>query len=278
MADKDSTAHIYSLLAARYAGSEWVYVTEVPDGTGSKKNRSADAVAIGLWGKNAKEFHAFEVKSSRSDWTHELQDMEKSRSWRNTVASFWLVAGRGVAKLEEVPPDWGFLEVAANGESLKIRKQPAVMPRDSVKLNVVAAMVRRAADMLPEIYKPELAEGRDQYQAGYTEGRLREKEIYKGTEKRLEHLEGVIKRLGVMMGQSVEFMGPDNVALKIMKAAMHGNIGHLLNRMKRACTGATQLQSSLTGISDELGATLAEIENFSKSALNSESVLINGQN
>lgn len=278
----DSTERIYQLLADRYSGGEWAYMQEVPDGTGSKKNRTADAIAIGLWGKNQKQFHAFEVKSSRSDWTRELEDPDKSASWRGVCSSFWLVAGRGVAKIEEVPPDWGFLEVSANGSSLKLRKQPATVVRPSVSLNVVGAIVRRALDTLPDRHKERLTEANDQYQLGYAAGRLREKTqaelAVNHVNNRTQHLEGVVKRLSDLMGQNVEYLQPDAIVARLVKAGTQGRLGAAFNQMRTVSKTIAQLQASLVGIDDRLVSVLSEFEKFDDPVKNTENLLTESEN
>ncbi len=147
----DTTSRIMSMLADRYTGSEWAYVTEVPDRVGGQTHRRIDAIAIGVKASNVGEFHGFEVKSSRADWKRDLEYPEKSKSWRNLVTSFWLVAGRGVAKLEEIPPKWGFLEVASTGTQLKIRKQPWEENRKDVPIEVVGSILKRGLATFPRV-------------------------------------------------------------------------------------------------------------------------------
>lgn len=147
----DTTSMIMSMLADRYKGSEWAYVTEVPDRVGDQAHRRIDAIAIGVKSSTVGEFHGFEVKSSRSDWMRDLEYPEKSKSWRNLVTSFWLVAGRCVAKLEEIPPKWGFLEVSCTGSRLKIRKQPWEEDRKEVPLEVVGLILKRGLNTFPKI-------------------------------------------------------------------------------------------------------------------------------
>lgn len=147
----DTTSKIMSMLADRYKGSEWAYVTEVPDCVGDQAHRRIDAIAIGVKSSTVGEFHGFEVKSSRSDWMRDLEYPEKSKSWRNLVTSFWLVAGRGVAKLEEIPPKWGFLEVSYTGSRLKIRKQPWEEDRKDVPVEVVGSILKRGLNTFPRI-------------------------------------------------------------------------------------------------------------------------------
>lgn len=255
---KDTTEAIHRMLADRYAGSEWAYLVEVPDGTGMKKQRTADAIAIGLWAKNAGQFHAFEVKSSRSDWTRELQEPEKSRRWREVCTSFWLVAGRGVAKLEEVPPDWGFLEVAANGESLKIRKQPLHVERGSVPLNLVGAMLRRGIDDLPAAAKKKLQDVDAAIQVAYAQGRDLERKQSERLSERARQLEATFSKLHTMFGRSPESLTNDDFAVKLFITAHKVGLSHMAFSMQSAQQQLSDWKAFVERLDERLGRAVAE--------------------
>lgn len=257
---KDSTEAIHRMLADRYAGSEWAYMVEVPDGTGMKKQRTADAIAIGLWAKNAGQFHGFEVKSSRSDWTRELQEPEKSRRWREVVTSFWLVAGRGVAKLEEVPPDWGFLEVAANGESLKIRKQPLHVERGSVPINVVGAMLRKGIDSLPVGASAKLQDVARDVRNSFESGRETERTINARVIARNEKLEAEMQRLSQLLGRHPEHITADDMVASVLKAANAGRLSNVTNVMRNAQTNVNNLIRGLGDLDQRFEGLIAEFE------------------
>jgi len=264
---KDTTESIHRMLAERYSGSEWAYLTEAPDGTGMKKQRTADAIAIGLWSKNAGQFHGFEVKSSRSDWTSELQNPEKSRSWRSVVTSFWLVAGRGVAKLQEVPPDWGFLEVANNGESLKIRKQPLHVARESVPLNYVGAMVRRAAEEMPHAVREQLRDVDGQLRKSYNNGRDAEKKIASWIVQRNEQLEAIMQNLTQLLGRSPEYLKADDMTVMLLKAAQSGRLSNVSNAMSNVLNSIKQFKQGIDGIDNRFETMIEEFNRISQEAV-----------
>ena len=257
---KDTTEAIHRMLADRYAGSEWAYLVEVPDGTGMKKQRTADAIAIGLWAKNAGQFHGFEVKSSRSDWTRELQEPEKSRRWREVVTSFWLVAGRGVAKLEEVPPDWGFLEVAANGDSLKIRKQPLHVERGSVPLNVVGAMLRKGIDDLPDGARKKLSDVDAAIQVAYAQGRDVERKQSERMAQRVQQLDAIFAKLHTMFGRSPESLTTDDFAVKLLSTAHKVGLSHMAFSMQSAQNQLSDWKTFVERLDDRLGKAVAEFD------------------
>lgn len=262
---KDSTEAIYKLLQDRYAGPEWAYLMEVPDGTGQKKQRTADAIAIGLWYKNAGQFHGFEVKSSRSDWQKELQEPYKSQSWRNVVTSFWLVAGRGVAKLQEVPPDWGFLEVATNGESLKIRKQPSHVDRPAVPLNVVGAMLRKGVDTIPHAAREKLRDVDGQVAKAYQNGRTVERGMHNGSVHRIEHLEAVIAEMGKVLGRSPEYLKFDDLTVAIVRAAQNGKLSNIKSSMNVMLRRLEDIRESISGLDTKFAGMIEEFDGIAAS-------------
>jgi hypothetical protein len=257
---KDTTEAIHRMLADRYTGSEWAYLVEVPDGTGMKKQRTADAIAIGLWAKNAGQFHGFEVKSSRSDWTRELQEPEKSRRWREVVTSFWLVAGRGVAKLEEVPPDWGFLEVATNGESLKIRKQPLHVERGSVPINVVGSMLRKGIDCLPVGVSAKLQDVARDVRKSYESGREDERRASTRLLERNKKLEAEMQRLSQLLGRHPEHITADDMVASVVKAANAGRLSNITNVMRNVQTNVTNILRGLSDLDTRVEGLIAEFD------------------
>ncbi len=270
---KDSTEAIYKLLQERYAGPEWAYLMEVPDGTGQKKQRTADAIAIGLWSKNAGQFHGFEVKSSRSDWQKELQEPYKSQSWRKVVTSFWLVAGRGVAKLEEVPPDWGFLEVATNGESLKIRKQPSHVDRPTVPLNVVGAMLRKGVDTIPHAAREKLRDVDAAVAKAYQNGRTTERGAHNGSVHRIEHLESVIAEMTKVLGRSPEYLKFDDLTVSIVRAAQNGKLSNIKGSMSRLLNRLEDIKECVNVLDTKFAGMIEEFESIASSEVTDAAIV-----
>ncbi|TXH42500.1 MAG: hypothetical protein E6Q97_35680 [Desulfurellales bacterium] len=213
------TAEIYELLAQKYAGGEWVFVTEVPDGTGSEKCRTADAIAVGCWQKTRGRLIGHEVKASRSDWKKECEQPEKSLLWRQQCSEWYLVAASGVAKLEEVPADWGFLEVSKKGDKLLTRRMSPAKDPGPISMNFLAAITRRALGHIPHETRKQLAEANDSYRSGYAAGKdSAEKAVehrLKATTERLEFAHKNMLAFGLNAYSSVD---PDSIEAKLYRA------------------------------------------------------------
>lgn len=104
-------------------GPKWCYMEHVHDGPGFQFQTTIDALAMCLWPSSGMPLHAFEVKTSRSDWRRELANPEKSAPWLAAADFFWVVAPPGVVKREELPEAWGLLE--ARGTGLRASVQAA---------------------------------------------------------------------------------------------------------------------------------------------------------
>lgn len=88
--------------------------------------------------------HGFEVKVSRGDWLRELRDPSKAEHWVRYCHHWWVVAPKGVVKLEELPPNWGLLQPA--GARLRAEvKAPLLTAEDMPSPFVIAitAAVRK---------------------------------------------------------------------------------------------------------------------------------------
>lgn len=83
------------------------------------------AVATGL--AKGYEVHGHEIKASRSDWLRELKKPGKSLFSMARCDYWWLAAPKGIAKAEEIPHGWGFMELGMNGFRV-VLKAPRLRP------------------------------------------------------------------------------------------------------------------------------------------------------
>lgn len=86
-----------------------------------------DLLCVGTWPSTKYVVHGYEIKASRSDWLRELKDPPKSAEGRAKVDHWWIAAPPGVVKREEVPEDWGWLEVTETGTYVQ-KPAPALRP------------------------------------------------------------------------------------------------------------------------------------------------------
>lgn len=165
-----TTEHLMVLLRHRHTGEQWTFFEEVPDSTGSDKVRTADALAMNLWPSQGRHLHGFELKVSRSDWLKEMQDFTKAHAIKRFCHRWWLVAPKGVAKIEEVPADWGWYAPTDAG-GLKVMRQASLLKPEPISDAFLASLCRQVfrqnkptEDKVIERLKSEA------YQRGYKDG------------------------------------------------------------------------------------------------------------
>jgi hypothetical protein len=127
---------LLELIAKRHEGSGWQVFTELPNGTGGRSTRRADAVAIGLWPSHKYEIHGYEIKHDRGDVRRELKDIAKSDAI-GRYCDYWslVVSDLSIIKDLLLPPTWGVL-VPERGElDLRGTGRPALVSRSRLRVH-----------------------------------------------------------------------------------------------------------------------------------------------
>lgn len=154
---------IRALLYKRYPHPQYAFFEEVSNGTGFHHTNYCDAVVCGLWPSAGLEIEGFEIKSKRGDWLNEMKRPSKSSAVYVYCHRWWLVAEKGVAKLDEIPVSWGFLELV-NGRFYK-RKTAPLLKSKMMTREFIASLLRRATeDVTPNMAVREL--NMDAYKRG----------------------------------------------------------------------------------------------------------------
>lgn len=133
-----SAADLFGMVKGAYPQPAWTVLSELRDGTGfSTAGQSCDAMAFGTWPSRGLRIVGFEFKSYRGDWLRELKMPAKAEKFCGYCDEWWLVTGSdNVAKLEEIPPSWGWAIGTQKG--LKRVKQPE--PRQPVAIERIFFM------------------------------------------------------------------------------------------------------------------------------------------
>lgn len=123
-----TTAEILSALREAHHNlpyrESWAFFDELRIGTGFGHNseQSIDAFAIALWPSNHWASHAYEIKTSRADFTKELRAPLKRRAALRYSNLFWFATPEGLVKPEEVPIEAGLVEVRWRGDGYPRRE------------------------------------------------------------------------------------------------------------------------------------------------------------
>jgi hypothetical protein len=140
--DKVTTPMVNAYMAATYSEANgYACLFEVANGTGSNASRSADIVVLNLWPSRGMDFNGYEVKTARSDWLRELKQPEKAWPVMQYMDRWWLLAAPGVAKLDEIPSNWGFMEFTGV-KSRVLKPAPKLEPK-AVTKTFLGALLRK---------------------------------------------------------------------------------------------------------------------------------------
>lgn len=151
-----NTERLREILRARFHDGAGGYTSalfeEVNDGVGFRGTGWLDVVTMGLWPSHGLELQGYEIKTSRSDWLREIKQPEKSSKFYARLDRFWLVTWPSVAKLEEIPSGWGWMEAVFDEKgagSLVVRKAAPINPSPELPdRTFFAALCRSAAKMV----------------------------------------------------------------------------------------------------------------------------------
>jgi len=122
----ETTHKIILRLRAKYR--EDLLLEEFSTPSNSDHHNRADAIGISCHPAHSTTIAYYEIKATRADWLNELKHPSKSEWLASQCTKIWLLTpDENVAKLEEIPENWGWLYV--KGRSFKIIKQaPELKP------------------------------------------------------------------------------------------------------------------------------------------------------
>lgn len=210
---KITTSEMEARLKRCFSNPEHQIVFGVRNDAGFKADRTADAIAMGLWQSTGNHLHGFEIKVSRSDWLRELKDPWKSESIAKYCDKWSLVIARAdIVKPDELPKGWGVY--VPYGQTLKCTVRPELRTPEPMPRGFLAALIRRMSEapeatVLQAAVEAARVEGHAVGKAEGTGGNAeRELLALQTTLKRFEEASGVdIDRWnGESIGRAVKFV------------------------------------------------------------------------
>lgn len=126
-----------------------VVLEQVPDGTGMYLGHWIDAVVFSLWASKGLTRSAFEVKITRSDFIHELQNPLKHKWALECFHEFWFVAPEDVIQIDELSPNIGWL--CPRGSKLVIKRHAVQNPNPKLDDVLLAAFMRAASKEISKV-------------------------------------------------------------------------------------------------------------------------------
>ncbi len=141
VSDSETTCAMMEALQKRYARPEWVLLTEVPDGTGIKASRRADAFAYNLFPSKGNITICFELKASKNDLKRELEDGTKANAIGKFADYFYLVCPNEIIDSSMLlPKTWGVLSFKDG--KLRQTKKPELLKSQPMDRNFIAALLQ----------------------------------------------------------------------------------------------------------------------------------------
>jgi hypothetical protein len=140
--EKPTAEHISLALAQRYCAPKFCYLRNVRSSTGYVENtvRTADGVAMGMYPSEGLHFHGFEIKVTKADFKREFESSDKSERIGRYMNYWWVVAPSGVLKRDDVPEQWGLLEL--RGSELFVVRRAPFEAAEQPPLHFVASLLR----------------------------------------------------------------------------------------------------------------------------------------
>ena len=135
----------WQVLRDKFPSVEYILLEEVSDASGFSRSRSLDFMVINLWNSRGLAVTGIERKSNRGDWLKELKNPAKQENHFKYCDYFYLLTDKeNVAKLDEIPANWGWYHINENGK-FKIMKQAPKLASVPIERSLLCAMLKRAA-------------------------------------------------------------------------------------------------------------------------------------
>lgn len=143
MTEKFTAAQITALLQHRHAAPEWGNFVQLPSNTGGI-NRYLDFYAINLWHSKRYLKIAYEIKVSRSDFNHELDNPLKRRFAETVADECYFAMPINMVSPDEIPQGWGLIEMNKGG--LRVKKRATQRAIENLPMSFIASLARRLSD------------------------------------------------------------------------------------------------------------------------------------
>lgn len=146
-----TTQELLEKLAAKYPPPAYAFLSQVADGTGTNRCRTADAIITSLWPSRGLSIIGCELKISRSDWLHELKQPCKANSIGQHCNQWYVVVGEAdIVQEGELPPAWGLIapKSKAKNSALQIVKESPFREVKALDLEFVVAVMRNVCERM----------------------------------------------------------------------------------------------------------------------------------
>jgi hypothetical protein len=175
-----------------------VFVPEC--GLNGTTSRRCDAVYVGFTSTSGRLLVGHEVKATRSDWLHELDQVQKADVWADQCHAWWLVTAPDVVRDGELPAGWGHMVPGPSATRMKVL-HPATHYLDRhpswlVVRSVIARLDTLQTQAMERFRHEEATRLRAEHQRALAEVREQRVTADPATRVRLDALDRVERLLG----------------------------------------------------------------------------------
>ena len=264
---KTLQSHYIADSSDMHARDGGVFAPEVSvNGTWGSGSRRADALYAGFTSASGRVLVGHELKVSRSDWRHELDQLDKADTWADACHAWYVVApSTDIVPPEELPDGWGLMlpPKSSRGKRMRIEVK-ATVKKDfsppwwalrSFMARIDTLAHQKRLDEVQRIVQERMNEYQDRMKS------IRGDRQLTGDEKsRLDRLDRLEKSLGLEITDWRTDIEEGRVSLDVLIAAARlasAGSDHRLRSLGRSVEVLAAAHSRL--VSDVLPA-LAELE------------------
>lgn len=203
-----------------------VFAPEISvNGTWGTGSRRADALYAGFTSASGRILVGHELKVSRSDWRHELDQLDKADTWADACHAWYVVApSTEIVPPEELPAGWGLMlpPKSSRGKRMRIEVKAEVKKDFSPPWWAVRSFMARIdtlthqkrLDEVKRIAQAQFDEHRKRF-----EGSQRNRESSIDQRQRLESMDALEKELGLSITSWRDDIAGGRVSAETLAAA-----------------------------------------------------------
>ncbi|MFD7161311.1 hypothetical protein ACFV9C_42465 [Kribbella sp. NPDC059898] len=231
-----------------------VFVPECGWNDGGRTRSRADALYIGFTSNSGRMLIGHELKVSRADWRHELDQAGKADPWHDECHAWYVVApSTAVVPVEELPDGWGLLIPNPRSKTrmdtvVKARTHPDRRPSWNAMRSVFARIDTLRAATLQADREEVRQKVTEELQQAWAK-RRELSELPADIQIRLRVLEQIEAALGTEVTSYAEGIRPEVAARVLKLAKAEHEIAHNTRRhaydLKSAETAAAELLESI---------------------------------
>ena len=247
--EKITAADVVAGLRVQFPAPAFCLLEQVADGTGARQNRWADAVAMSVWPSRGYTLDGIEVKVSRYDWLHELQQPKKSAAVQQYCNRWWIaVSNENIVQPGELPSTWGL--TVLDGKKMKVVVPAPLLQPSPWDVPFIASVFRNMAKASTSEIESAVNKA---YAKGHEEGAASGNKYMKD---RMEEMEASIREFQEKSGVDINRWNGGHIG-EAVKVVQH--MKQRIDQVRDAAEACGEIHEALKKV-----VALAEMEELSR--------------